>query len=537
VFRKYRRKDGTDGAVMFFNTNKTSDADSQAKGYVMPWEKSDVLSIMTDLRDWQENYNPVSGPTKWTDIMELKAVKHEDDLLKMGESFFLFRDPCHRQRADLPVTDVRVRNMWIKLMEELERRIAASGEKLPNGEPIKLIATIDKYGTAQSAVFDLHSLRVTLITAMYEQGVPPEMLMKIVGHATVVMTLYYTKIGAEVLTARMDEALLQRQQTAQQEWTGFLQRASREELETAVACTSHSALNALSEGDGLSLVVMDHGLCPVGGRRCHEGLAVDDAAAGVTKHQPVPGGAGNCVRCRFFVTGPAFLLGLEAHVGELAYRLRNTSYGFEQAQTRLDDLSDEFALALEEGAPFHKRRELQIAETAFEKATADVDVVAMSLQAAYALTEQSISIANRQVGGGVALVAVGGVDQVEAVLTETHEFEQLHRVCTSATFFDGLAIDWRRPNLERARLFDRMLRTAGRDAHFSLLSDEDALKAANAMGSFLYSRLNRDTVHDLVDGRTTLNALGMDKPFIDQLEAMSPKSITHSCSAKLLEAQ
>lgn len=192
------------GAVLYFNTNKTGDIDKERddSGYVMPWEKRDALELFARLRDWQEKYNPVRGPTQWSDIAELKAAKHVDDLLKLGSNYFLFRDPCNRHRPDFPVTDVRLRNLWLKLMEELERRMQRSGETLVNGEPVKLVASYGKDGQPSSALFDLHALRVTMITAMYEEGVPPEILMKIVGHASVIMTLYYTKLNAEIPWSR-----------------------------------------------------------------------------------------------------------------------------------------------------------------------------------------------------------------------------------------------------------------------------------------------------------------------------------------------
>ncbi len=535
VFRQYKRKDGSLGAVLYFNTNKTGDIDKEKddSGYVMPWEKRDALELFAHLRDWQEKYNPVHGPTQWSDIVELKAAKHADDLLKRGFNYFLFRDPCNRHRPDLPVTDVRLRNLWLKLMEELQRRMQQAGETLANGEPVKLIASYDKDGQPSSALFDLHTLRVTMITAMYEEGVPPEILMKIVGHASVIMTLYYTKLSAEAISVQLDAAVQERQHKAQTDMAGFIQRASRQELEHAVARTHGSALDALTSGTGTGLVVMDHGLCPVGAKRCHEGLAAPDPGSGVTRFLAVPGGASNCVRCRFFISGPAFLFGLEAHVIDLSYRLRKASVGFEKAQGRFDALSDQYADALERGTPFAQLREMEIAETALESTTAAVDAIALSLQAAYALTEQSIrinSLGADQAGTGLSLVAVGGTGELEAVLKESHEFEQLHRICTSATLFDGLQINWQQPNLERARLFDRMLRASGHEPHFSLLDDDDALGVANEMGKFLYARLGPKTVHDLIDGRTTLRALGMEKAFAAQLESVAPKALTPRCT-------
>lgn len=453
----------------------------------------------------------------------------------MGTNFFLFRDPANKTRPDLPVTDVRIRNLWLKLMDEMERRLSQAGETLSNGAPIKLVLTRDHTGQPASAAFDLHSLRVSIITAMYEEGVPPEYLMKIVGHATVLMTLYYTKLNAETLSLRMDEALLERQRKSQAEMAGFITRASRQELEQALAFRHASALDAATSGTGVGMLVMDHGICPVSAKRCYEGLAVSDPATGVTRYQAVPGGATNCARCRFFMTGPAFLFGLEAHVNDLAYQLKKASYTFEKAQARFDALADAHAASLGDGEPFHRQRELEIAETAFESATAEVDAIALSLQAAYALTEQCIRIASQDKGDGLALVAAGGTGQLEAILSEGHEFEQLNRICTSATLFDGLNINWQQPNLERARLFDRMLRNSGHEPRFSLLDDEDALHVANAMGQFLYARLDANTVHALVDGRTTLRAVGLEKAFVAQLEQLEPKTLALAQSSHILE--
>lgn len=535
VFRAYKRKDGSKGTVFYFNTNKSGDIDSDTKGYVMPWEKRDALQLLVELRNWQEMYNPVRGPTAWSDIVELQKSKHGDDLAQLGSNFFLFRDAANSARPDQPVTDIRVRSLWLKLMEEMERRLEKSGVKLDNGDPIKLILTRDKDGQPASAAFDLHSLRVSIITAMYEEGVPPEFLMKIVGHATVLMTLYYTKLNADTLTLRMDEALLARQRKAQTEMAGFVKRASRKELEKTVAFSHPSALDAAEQATGIGLLVMDHGICAVSAKRCNEGLAIIDLDTERTFYEAVPGGASNCVRCRFFMTGPAFLFGLEAHVNDLAYRLKKASYTFEKAQDKFDALSDAYTSAIEKEEPFHQQRAMEIAETAFEMATAEVDHVALSLQAAYALTEQCIRINTENTGDGLALVAVGGTGQVEAVLSEGHEFEQLNRICVNATFFDGLNINWQHPNLERARLFDRMLRNSGHEPRFSLLDDEHSLHVANAMSQFLYARLDANTVHSLVDGRTTLRAVGLEKAFVAQLDNMEPKTLSLAKNAHILE--
>lgn len=524
IFRKYDRKDGSQGAIFFFNTNKTADINNIVNGYIMPWERKEALDIFLKLREWQEKFNPVNGPTFWKDIVELKKTKHKDDLEKMGKNYFLFRDPVTRYRPDLPVTDVRIRNLWLKLMNELELRLKETNQLLPSGEPIKLILTRDKSGGPSSATFDLHTLRVTLITAMYESGIPPEYLAKIVGHATVIMTLYYIKIDNEALSLKMDEALLKWQQKSQMEMLGFIKKASRKELEQAVAFSSSSALDVISSSTSIGFLVMDHGICPVSAKRCNEGLESHDAASNVTQYQAVPGGAANCTRCRFFLTGPAFLFGLEAHVNNLIYRLKEASFEYETTQSRFDVLTDTYAEALSQKLPFFDQRELEKSETMMEALTLEVDEIALSLQSAYVLTEQCIHIVNKTGGKEFSLISVGDINNLEAVFSEENDFYQLNYICKKATIYKNLNIKWKLPNLERARMFDRMLRNSGVEPKFTLLNDVDLLHIANAMSEFLYTRLGANNVHDLVDGRTTLKALGIDRTFLEKFDEIKPKN-------------
>lgn len=80
--------------------------------------------------------------------------------------------------------------------------------------------------------------------------------------------------------------------------------------------------------------------------------------------------------------------------------------------------------------------------------------------------------------------------------------------------------------MERARLFDRMLRKSGIDPVLCLLSDEESLAIGNEMAKFLYARAGRRSTHDLIDGRTTLQALGLDKSFNENLQAMVPTMLS-----------
>lgn len=61
----------------------------------------------------------------------------------------------------------------------------------------------------KTTYYPLHSLRVSLITAFaLEGGVPMPVLSKcIAGHARLVMTLYYTKMGISYVTDTMKKQI------------------------------------------------------------------------------------------------------------------------------------------------------------------------------------------------------------------------------------------------------------------------------------------------------------------------------------------
>ncbi|MEK5782146.1 integrase, partial [Acinetobacter baumannii] len=51
-----------------------------------------------------------------------------------------------------------------------------------------------------------HSMRVSLITAyVLEMGMPIEIVMKIVGHSSVIMSIYYCKVSNQEIRTRLEE--------------------------------------------------------------------------------------------------------------------------------------------------------------------------------------------------------------------------------------------------------------------------------------------------------------------------------------------
>jgi hypothetical protein len=354
VLHRHRNsRDGTEKVFLRFNTNKTADINKEAPdaGYVMPWEHEEAIALLAWLRDWQATYNPLTKPTKWADLndIEFRSAYTKEALERRGEACFLFRDPVAKDK-DQPISDGRLVVFWRRLCAELENRLATIGETLADGSPIKLVERRED-GQLGPAVFDLHSLRVTIITALTESGgVPADILIKVVGHASVLMTLYYQKISPSHISERLNASEHAIRREEQTNWQRWLVDKDRETLIQAVAFVGPSGLDAMVAVTATSWVDREHGICPVGCSRCHEGgeKLVDTAA--YQRWGEVPGGPSNCVRCRFFI-GPVFLNGLQANFDSVSFRLREASARYQAAKTKFENLESEYNIARERGEP------------------------------------------------------------------------------------------------------------------------------------------------------------------------------------------
>lgn len=128
----------------YVNTNKTADIyrDERDKGYEIPWQHDDVIRVATRMRDWQEKYNPILAPTRWETLHDKAVLRAHslNSLRSRAPVCFLFRDACEPHPNE-PVRADRIQTFWGALVAELERRIAARGQTMPDGSPVRLIAS------------------------------------------------------------------------------------------------------------------------------------------------------------------------------------------------------------------------------------------------------------------------------------------------------------------------------------------------------------------------------------------------------------
>lgn len=516
-FLRQFKDNGTGGEFVGFyvNTNKTADRfkDADARGYEMPWQHDEVITLVSDLAAWQVKYNPLNKPTRWSDVT-LPSVRRSytpTQLAARGEACFLFRDP-KRGDSFLPVQPGRIQQYWYKLMDELERRVAARGETLPNGHPIRFIEKRGETGLPMVAVFDLHSLRVSILTALSVEGaVPLSVLSKCVaGHASVLMTLYYLKQGPAYISQQLAEAQARIQAKEQENFVRFLQDCDLKNVDSVVAYNDRVALDSISGRNATGWMVDDLGICPVGGSLCHQGGPKLTGENGRIDFQPTPGGPRNCVRCRFFLSGPAFLGGLVAHFNSIGVELMESSDRLRKMDADIGSIEDVMYAPGQHLA--HDRIKLDALYGRRELAMSELDDVANNWHATYMLIERSRSLLEKerdQAGcqGTVRLVAGGEESDIATALVESSSFALYDSVCQHATIYPArsapIAI------LRRGRLLDAMLARNDKQPIFSSLTDDEALLVGNAMVAFLRARIGERETERLIAGTRMLESAGL----------------------------
>jgi hypothetical protein len=327
------------------------------------------------------------------------------------------------------------------------------------------------------------------------------------------------------VTEKMVEA---QARLAEQEQQNFLRYLQNEEFRNAsplVLPNESTGLVALGSSAPVSWVVGDIGICPVSGTKCHEGGEAIVTNSGRSVCGPVAGGAKNCARCRFFVTGPAFLGGLVSQFNATGLALSEIAESLRRVENEICEMEDAADAALTDSAQqkrvglLYERRDRLMDET---------DQIALNWHALYRLVERcraALSAPDGQPSAGMSLVLAGTSTDFEVALSECAHFELLDAVCQAGAVYPNRQVPT--ANLRRGRLLDAMLIRNGRTPVFATLSEQEALAAGNEMVAFLFARCGRADTVDIIDGRRMLESAGISKDIEQMLAAMSPPSIDH----------
>jgi len=521
----FHRSPSEAGAGFYINTNKTADInkDEQNKGYVIPWTHEPALRWLEKLRNWQENYNPITEPTPWRNL-EAKhfgyTPPHPDILNERGACSFLFRDAASSGvDRTKPISSGGIQQYWYRLLAELEKRCAARGETLDDGSPIVFTYPNSLAGTYHP----LHALRVSLITAYaLDGGVPFPILSKLIaGHARLIMTLYYTKAGKAHVSEIMQDAdkrMLEHEAASSRR---FLMEKTYDNIKESFAFNSPDALNAVSQQkSAASFQFQDKGICPVGGGLCDIGGEEVTKKGEESLYAPVSGypQERNCVRCRFFLTGPAFIPGLQAHANSVSYRVTECAERYARFEMQVKALEDMRLACEERGSLFTQHEELERLSHYYEEEAEKGNKLMIDLQSTVRLMGRCIAIANSTEKDGVHLVAAGTLTDFQYALYETKsEMHQLEVICEEAVIYPE--IDAGKATLRRSQILDAMLQMNGRPPVFFGLTTDQQLRVGNELMKLIRARTgNLKSAVEFAEGRRQLAEIGLFEEAVSLIE-------------------
>ncbi|GAA70490.1 VPA1269 family protein [Pseudoalteromonas sp. BSi20439] len=471
-----------ENAGMFITTNKTS---NNGQGYSIPWIPEDLIYWLVKLRKWQQKYNPIDNPTNWSSCKRTNL--NELQLKAKGINCFLFR----------AYQDIEPQSVG----NSLTPRLAAA---LYNVQPSNLeLATLSgKEATLNQykSKYTPHSMRVSLITAyIMEMGMPIEIVMKVVGHSSIVMSIYYCKITQGDIRKRLEQGEKEALKTRVDATQSLIEQNKIEKVKNELVSNNEELLNSLTNSiPAGNFIFRDYGICPYAATRCEDGGELN--GSGTSLRVPAPSGylgTQNCLRCRHFITGPAFIGGLLSITNEILFHSNTQSSQCTKLQSKitmleksLDELDRrEYVANLKnEKIDLSERKILELkirkTESEYESAAKKMDMLLCDLQSSYKLIKMTQSIANQK--DSLSLVKMSD-SEIEISLEETSSFEQLQEVCENATIYESAnashAIIPRSQQLDKMAVFNEI------SPGLFLLTEEQQLHAGNQLARLLKSRL------------------------------------------------
>lgn len=506
VFQRVIGSDERITTQLYINTNKTADAAKTGsdKGFALPWpvlgdETGNPFYWLEKLRNWQEKFNPIDRLARWSELSSVHLggnVKSEMQLAAYLDTAFLFRmresKPSERQ---LPLKVNTLNRPWYELLHALEDRLKAGEITQAHGSPVCLVPVWEESNEGNTTHFPLHCLRVSLITALAQDGeMRPELVMKIVGHSRLLMTLYYTRFGESFIRLKLEEALVRLENKKDASILHFLADTEHAELLRKVIGNSPESIKVAipvhcGSRNPAEWELMADGACLMGGNTspmeantkvggCFNGGALVEGAKSLGCG-PVPGGTRNCVRCRWFVTMPHHLFALQARFNNIAYREFEARVEVQDRAMELQQIENSRYDAEKAKVPFGRANELRQAMRLQESAMARWQDLVLDLSACQSLVMRCIQALEAGVDGS-SIVSTGLAADLKCTLEETDsELLQLAGVCEDLEIYGDLP-PLRDAVFRRSQWLDAALQNANHLPLFLHLPMQVQLRAGNA---------------------------------------------------------
>jgi Putative integrase len=370
---------------IYVNTNKTQLYDpGKTHGYTMPWpdgkkflksndagmrEKGKWLARIYVLINyqlkWLQKYHPNPVPIGFEDVFEDSDRVPDIESLKSLMPRFV---PLFRNLNDLdlvscttngklahatpPISKSMLVDMFDNLAVATEKRMRRKGMNIT-------LTKKTKNNKKPQCLFDIHSLRVTMITRCAELGIPVHIIEEfLAGHQSLATTLHYLVHSPQFVKERILKAI--QQEGPFSSYDDLVDKLESGKFAQDELLTQHDKFKQHNNGlpkDFAAFVPVEGGICPMGGKgsMCHDGGLHEKTnhktGETKTKYGPVLGGCGNC---RFFFTGPDFLINQVDALNALMILLMSKARERKQLSTILGDIEDKMDDLQETRSTQHK---------------------------------------------------------------------------------------------------------------------------------------------------------------------------------------
>lgn len=493
---------------MFSTSNKTSiNTGSQS----VPWMPLDLAYWLIKLRKWQSKYNPIKAPKEWLECERTNL--NEAQRIQKGKNCFLFRD---FGQEECGIYSGRLAS----------RLAAALYFSQPKGIELATYKGSPSSLSKYTSKYTPHSMRVSLITIyVMEYNLDLSIIMKIAGHSSIIMSIYYVKTQGSALRKKMAEGEKRALQTQVLATQNMIEQLRIDEIKPNLIGNSEETLKALSNKiPAGNYLFRDWGICPHAGTRCEDGgsfIGKDRARSPVSAGYL---GTENCVRCRHFVTGPAFIGGLLAIFQEITLYLEVKQLHYDELIE--DEISSSKSLEKEDekeyicnknSEKFDQSKRVEILES-IRKTKSEYEVVAKKMDMLYCdlgavstlvhqcqalLNESNFSIGNDDTS---LQLIVQPEHELEVIVKEVSQYELLCEVCENAEIYQSASAEL--AITPRTQLLDKMMLRNNLKPILFTLTNKQQLTAGNQLNKLFKERLKSHIkVNNLIEGKLLLSDL------------------------------
>lgn len=491
---------------MHITSNKTS---RKRPFYDVPWIPEALALWTIRFREWQTKYNPINRPMPWVECRFTNLC--ETDLKKKGSNCFLFRD-FNAEECSGSFSSRLHSRIAIALYHSQPKTLKLA---ILNGNPAAV--------TAYTSEYTPHTMRVSLITAyVMEFRLPLEIIVKIAGHSSVIMSIYYVKINNEMLRLRFNEGEKRAMSNQAKAAYQMVEQGRVNKIRSQFITNNNEAIKRfVGEIAAGSALFRDYGMCPFAAHRCSDGYTEENG-----KYIYVPAGylgSENCIRCRHFVTGPVFLGGLLSLANEISLaatmqfdHLHDMEQQATELRTDIEEYDAEQYDCEQQGMKFNEtaRNILEVEEVALlgqiETASRKADMYLSDMNSINRLANQCQAVMNERIetdnDSDSTQLIMQPDHEAMVVIEETSFFHQLNEVCVNAEIYVSakaeLAI------APRAQMLDRMIELNNMTPSLFRLDAKQQLVMGNQLTKFMLARLKSwEKLDAVVEGRLLMQDL------------------------------